>query len=206
MNDDSRGLRSTRCPRGRTRTAPCRLFERAVHGWHLADHASELAAAPRPTSGLMCRHTRGAPTRLALGIAGGGGHAQQSHGGFVGLVGVQMQLAELGGRTKAQRQHAGGQRIQRAGVARLFGAQQPLAFCRASLLDRPSGLSSNSTPCTGRRCTLVRGAHPGVMLCMSSFFEREATACAIRRSCRRRARSCGQTRNAAWARCGYAGA
>ena len=33
-----------------------------------------------------------------------------------------------------------------------------LAFCKASLLEMERGLSNNNTPCTGRRCTLVRGA------------------------------------------------
>src|SRR5690606_39832955 len=33
-----------------------------------------------------------------------------------------------------------------------------LTFCKAWLLERPSGLSSSNTPCTGRRCTRARGA------------------------------------------------
>jgi hypothetical protein len=33
-------------------------------------------------------------------------------------------------------------------------------FCKASLLDQPNGLSSNSTPCTGRLATRARGAIP----------------------------------------------
>src|SRR2546427_12436502 len=38
-----------------------------------------------------------------------------------------------------------------------------LTFCKASLLDSSSGLSSSNTPCTGRRCTLVRGAFMGLL-------------------------------------------
>ncbi len=46
---------------------------------------------------------------------------------FVRLVGIQQILGKLGGFTKAQRQHAGGKRIERAGVAGLLRVQQ--AFC-----------------------------------------------------------------------------
>jgi hypothetical protein len=36
-----------------------------------------------------------------------------------------MDLAELGGRTKAQRQYAGSQGVQSACMSRFFGAQKP---------------------------------------------------------------------------------
>jgi hypothetical protein len=88
---------------------------------------------------VNCRTTLGQPlggvrhwpfgNQLAFRICGGGALAQSQHR-LVGLVGIQVHLAELGGRTKAQGQHAGGQRIQCAGMAGLFGAQQPLGFLK----------------------------------------------------------------------------
>ena len=82
---------------------------------------------------------------------------QQRHG-FIGLWGIQLQLAELGGRAKAQRQHARGERIERAGMARFLGAQQPFRLLQGVVARKASGLSSSNTPCTGRRCTWMRGA------------------------------------------------
>ncbi|MPN23165.1 hypothetical protein SDC9_170553 [bioreactor metagenome] len=62
---------------------------------------------------------------LAFGICRAGGDAQ-AHDGFVGLVGFELQLTELGGRTKAQRQNATGEGVQSACMSGFFGAQQPL--------------------------------------------------------------------------------
>jgi hypothetical protein len=88
--------------------------------------------------------------------------------GAVALVGVQADLAELGGGAEAQRQQPGGQRVQRAGMAALFARSRPLAFCKASLLVQPSGLSSSSTPCRARTracwrpaCSVLSRPWPG---------------------------------------------
>ena len=139
------------------------FFERAVHRRHLRS-APVNCRATAPVAGAITRH-RPFLDHFASASPVVGLHAQPQRG-LVGLVGIQLQLAELGGRAEAQRQHAGGQRIERAGVAGLFGAQQPFGLLQGSLLERPSGLSSSSTPCTGRRCTLVRGAFiDSVFLC-----------------------------------------
>ncbi|MCY1377676.1 hypothetical protein D9M69_652600 [compost metagenome] len=101
------------------------LLQGAVHGRHLLNRAGEtvqhldhLTHAAGHGPGL---------DHLALGVAGAGLHAQP-HGGLVGLVGIQVELAELGGGTETQRQHTGGERVQRAGVAGFFSAQQPFGL------------------------------------------------------------------------------
>ena len=62
---------------------------------------------------------------ITLGIAGGCGRAQDCNG-FIGFGSIKLQLTELRGSPKTQGQHASGQRIERAGMARFFGAQKPL--------------------------------------------------------------------------------
>ncbi len=46
----------------------------------------------------------------------------------VALIGIQQILGKLGRLAEAQRQHAGGQRIEAAGVAGLLGIEQPAHF------------------------------------------------------------------------------
>ncbi len=62
---------------------------------------------------------------LPFGVAGIGGHAEQDLGA-VFLDRIQAELGELGGLAEQQRQQAGGKRIERAGVPRLFRLQQAL--------------------------------------------------------------------------------
>jgi hypothetical protein len=50
-----------------------------------------------------------------------------------------MELTEFGRCTKAQGQHAGGQRIKRASVARFFSAQQPLGFLQRIVAGKANG-------------------------------------------------------------------
>jgi hypothetical protein len=60
---------------------------------------------------------------LALGIVGVGDLAQPGHG-VVGLGRAQQAAGDLGRLAEAQRQQAGGQRVERAGVAALLRAEQ----------------------------------------------------------------------------------
>jgi hypothetical protein len=142
---------------------PARAYSYSALPWCLSAECMggnwSMAAGEARAGGFDAARSvhRALGDHFAFAVAGGGALAQVQRGA-VALVGVQADLAELGGGAKAQRQQAGGQRVQRAGVAALLGAQQPLAFCSASLLVQPSGLSSSSTPCRARRRLAGRGA------------------------------------------------
>ena len=98
------------------------VLERRMHGWHLLYAARQLRTSDTQLiGGHRHRHAR---QHFALGVGRAGTNAELD-GGAVSLVGVQADLRELGGRTKAQRQEARCERIKRAGVARFFGAIEP---------------------------------------------------------------------------------
>ena len=96
------------------------FFKGAVHGRHLSDGAGKVVQHLHHLPGRTAH--RALLHHFAFGI-GGGGVDPQAHDGFVGFVGFELQLAEFGGRAKAQGQHATGKRIERAGVTSFFGAQ-----------------------------------------------------------------------------------
>ena len=102
------------------------FFERRVHGRNLRLRAGKALRHGLQQFGRDVRHGPGF-NHFAFRIGSGGFLAQQQHG-FIGLVSIELQLAELGGRSKAQRQHASGQRVERAGVTGLVGAQQPFGL------------------------------------------------------------------------------
>jgi hypothetical protein len=114
-----------------------------VHRRHLPDHTRELPHHLSQALGGVGHRPLG--NHLAFGICGGGALSQSQHR-LVGLVGIQVHLAELGGRAKAQGQHAGGQRIQRAGVPGLFGAQQPLGFLQRIIAGKTQGFIKQQHP------------------------------------------------------------
>ena len=115
------------------------FLERTVHRRHLANRAGELLLHGRKTlRGQLCQVHITALHHIAFGVAGGGGHAQQGNG-FIGFGRVQLQATEFGGGTKAQRQHACCQRVERAGVARFFGAQQPLDLLQGIVAGKTQG-------------------------------------------------------------------
>ena len=64
-----------------------------------------------------------------------------------------------------------------------------LTFCKAWLLESPSGLSSSSTPCTGRRCTLVRGA---AVMVIPRLWNGKRLPWQLVRSCPPHAPGCGR--------------
>ena len=132
--------------RARTRTAPCRPSSgRCASAAPGAIAAGELRLRRRARSLRRDHRHRPLGDHLAFGIAGRGLHAQ-ARDRLVGLVGIELQLAELGRRAEAQRQHAGRQRIERAGVARLLGAQQPLGTSAARGCWRDPAACRAATP------------------------------------------------------------
>jgi hypothetical protein len=108
-----------------------------VHGRHLAQRAAVGGQGGIELGGAHGHRT--AEQHAALAIGGGGRHAQ-GQGGTVALVGVQADLRELGGRAEAQRQQAAGQRVERAGVASLLGAQQALGLLQGVVARQAQGL------------------------------------------------------------------
>ncbi len=98
-------------------------LDRADGRGHLVDLADEAGQrrADRVVVELVGRR---AGEHLTLGVVGGGGDAEPD-GGVVRLVG-ELQVAEQpGGPADADEQHAGGHRVERAGVADLAGAGEP---------------------------------------------------------------------------------
>ena len=101
---------------------PAIALQRRVHRRHLRDAAGELFQ--HGVELFMRDRHRPTIEHLALGIGGRGAHTELQSG-LVGLVGVEQIRRVLGGLAESQRQQAAGQRIERAGVTRLGGAQQP---------------------------------------------------------------------------------
>ena len=92
------------------------VLDRRIHAWHLFDiplegHQGVFNLCRRR------RHRCGAD-HITVRIAGFGNHSQLG-GDPIAFVRLQQELAEFGGLTKTDRQHAGGQRIQAAGVTGL---------------------------------------------------------------------------------------
>ncbi len=148
------------------------LLQCAVHRRHLPDRSCETQGH----GGQIGRRDldRSLPHDFALGIAGAGLDAQLGDR-FIGLVRIQVQLTELGGSTEAQRQDTGGQRIERAGMACLLGAQQPFGLLQGLVAGETQRLVEQQHPM--HRAPL----HPGAwrLHVQSSLLEREATAWAI---------------------------
>ena len=99
------------------------VLESGVHGRHLHDGAAELVQ--RLDQGTHGHVHRTGGDHLAVGVAGVGALAQLG-GHLIALVRLQQILGELGGLTEADRQHAGRQGIQGAGVAGLGRVVDPL--------------------------------------------------------------------------------
>ena len=118
----------------------------------------------------------------------------------VGLVGIQADLRELGRGAEAQRQQAGGQRVERAGVAGLLGAVQPLGLLQRVVARQAQRLveQQHAVHGTARRCA---GAAAGSLSRPSRAWRWPWRSA---RSARRRARWCGRSGSAASARCGSA--
>ena len=100
------------------------LLERGMHGRHLGIFA-------RKTAQRILELGRGISPQFPrfdhLGFAVGARRAlAEAHRHPIGLVGFQELRTELGRFAETDGQQSGGQRIQRSGVSRLAGIEQPL--------------------------------------------------------------------------------
>ena len=87
----------------------------------------------------------GGGDHLALGVVGGGGHPQPDGGG-VRLLGEHQVAEQPGGPVDPEHQHAGGHRVERAGVADLAGAGQPPHLRDDVVRRHPAGLVHHDQP------------------------------------------------------------
>ncbi|MNC71548.1 hypothetical protein D3C75_1224910 [compost metagenome] len=86
------------------------------------------------------------------------------HDGFVALVGIEHVLRELGGLTEAQRQDAGRQWIEAAGVTGLFGIEQPAYLLQGGIGGKTQWLveQDDATDVTANTFYLSHRLHLGV--------------------------------------------
>ena len=76
---------------------------------------------------------------LTFGVARSRRRAEANEGD-IGLVGVEQHVRELGCFTETDRQQAACQRIERSGMARLFGAKLPLRLLQCGVGRQPDRL------------------------------------------------------------------
>ena len=122
------------------------FFQSTVHGRDLPQGPGELFYQSRQAS--RSHINRPDRDRLALGIPSAGFDTQARHR-LIGFVCIKLQLAELGRRTKAQGQDAGGQRIKGAGVAGFLGPQQPFGFLQCIIARQAKWLVEQQNPMHG---------------------------------------------------------
>src|SRR5450756_1328553 len=106
------------------------MFERAVHGRELLDLAAKFCQY-RINIGLpdLDRMFGG---DLAFGIAGGGGLSQAQQG-TIGFIGIQQSHGKFGCLAETDRQQAGGEGIECAGVPGFFSLKQSADFLQCSV-------------------------------------------------------------------------
>ena len=195
-----RGARSTSTPCARVLVQRAAVaLQRRMHRRHLLDRADEALGTRRRSprgrrrTGRRCMH-------VALGIAGRSWFAEAAawRGSACRRRGSPVANLVAAPKHSGSSPDASGSRVP---VWPAFSARnRRLAFCSASLLDRPTGLSSSSTPCTARRCDARRPAH-------SPSFARERVGLRDQRTqARRRARWCDRTGSAGSAPYGCAAA
>jgi len=135
------------------------LLQRAVHRRHLRVSARQQRAATRANE--RCVHMRRAAPpshrlpRLPVLVL-----LPSSSRGCVGLVCIQMHLAELGGSAKTQRQHARRQGVQRAGVRQPF----PPAATTSPFAARHCSTSPTACPARALRAQAAVTRHAVGML------------------------------------------
>ena len=120
-----------------------------MHGRHLVDRADETRATPLEL-GARERHVGTSrtisPSASPVVVA-----TPKRTVATYAFGASSRNCANLVASPKHERQQARRERIERAGVARLLGAERRFACCSAAFDDRPAGLSSSSTPSTRRR-------------------------------------------------------
>ena len=109
------------------------------------------------------RRHRAFAQRLALGVVGIGDDAEPGHG-LVGLARAQQPAGDLGGFAEADRQQAGGQGVQAAGMAALLGAEQVAHALQRLVRRQPLRLVQQQDAVQpaehGARAALPRGRGP----------------------------------------------
>ena len=93
-------------------------LERRIARRHLADLADEARAAPPRSRRRVGPSGRSSPSPVPSRVVGVGARAE-AHGEAVFLAAVHREGHGLGRLAEGDRQHAGGERIERAGVAGL---------------------------------------------------------------------------------------
>jgi hypothetical protein len=140
------------------------MLDRREHRRHLLDLAAELLERRLDALGGHALDRTGLD-HLTVGVAAVGGDAELNPNP-IALVRGQQVLRELRGFAEAQRQHAGGQRIQRAGVTDLAGIEQPLRPLHRIVRRHAGGLVQNqNTVHVPAATTLSHGADPRRWLC-----------------------------------------
>ena len=141
--------------------------------------------------GIVERRHRAFAQRLAVGIVGIGGDAE-ARDGVVGLARAEQAAGDLGRLAEADRQQAGGERIEAAGMAGLLGAEQDARTAAAPGWNSgPCGLSSSRMPSSVRNsygaCGSRSSGAVGVR-CRSGSCPRRSGVSAWKRASRQRPR------------------
>ncbi|MNF75764.1 hypothetical protein D3C84_578450 [compost metagenome] len=136
-------------------------LERRVHRRYLTDLPTKFGQYSLDI-GATNGH-RALLQNFTFGIRRGGGLAQLRQG-FVTLVGIEQVLRELGGLTEAQRQDAGRQWIEAAGVTGLFGIEQPAYLLQGGIGGKTQWLveQDDATDVTANTFYLSHRLHLGV--------------------------------------------
>ena len=79
----------------------------------------------------------------------GGTELSESGHRPVALVGIQMQLTELRGRTQTDGQDAGCQGVQRSRVSGFFCLEEPFDFLQSLIARQPQGFVEQKDPVDG---------------------------------------------------------
>ncbi len=99
------------------------LLQRRIDRRALANASAQRRQRRLQGRRIDRRHRPGTQHR-AVGVVAVGAHPEYDLG-FIGLSRAQQQPGQLGRLAEAQRQQAGGQRIQATGMAALLGTEQP---------------------------------------------------------------------------------
>ena len=137
-------------------------LDRADRRRHLLDGAGEratpaaIASSVTPEASAVAQH-------LALGVVGDGRDAEPDRG-VVGLVGEREVAEQPGGALEPEDEHAGGHRVERAGMADLAGAGEASHAGDDVVAGHPGGLVDDDQavrrPCGPRGVAAPRAQAP----------------------------------------------
>ena len=130
----------------------CKLVQRLAVALDAPNTSAAPVAAPRESAAALERcpvRSARAPDHGAVTSPSASPvlvRGTERDGEAVALAPGEDVAGDLRRFAQADRQHAGGQRIEAADVAGLLAPEERRTRCRAAFDDRPSGLSSSSTP------------------------------------------------------------